>query len=640
MKDAGIAAPASSGRSPMMWIILTGVTLATIAFGGAYWYFIFRHRDAGGLKATDLFPGLEALNQSREFAVKANQLWAGGRKAEAAAPANKAIAAAQAAVDEPRADTETKLHARIVQAQCRRILGENDAAMSALDAVLKDAVALPNNTVVVNDAKIEWAYAAALAGRNDEALKLLREVERQDEQGSFGHEARLAQARVFEVTGQFGRAVEVYNRIIERYQGPEKQWKHRAEFLLGQLEQRINRSGGSASTPPATPAGTRVREAVKNQVVWTKAGGPYIVEKTVHVPAGATLTIEKGAKVYFAEGAALAVQGTLLARGEPGAAGAVEFVPVGDRLAGYSWLGIEITAEPSQPASVLEHCRIDRAAVGLLCRDSSPRVSRCTITSSGSAGVRIVSTAGAAVKPEIRDTRVEKCAGTSIEIRGKGVDALIAGCTVADGEGPGISSEDSADPRIENTVVRGGAAEGILFLRAGAGRLGAGTEVSENRGHGIRLDYRCTPTIHGVVVGRNLGDGIFVHDSEPKIEKAVIDGNRGSGVTFIFSGAGSLTDCRILNNTRCGVMFENNPGRPTVRGNRIGGNGVGVLVREGADLAFAGNDLSGNRESALHNETGNVVDAGGNFWGPTDEAGIKKLIKGPAKIDGFKTGAM
>jgi hypothetical protein len=608
---------APSSRAPLIW------TLAALV--------VIRPGDKGGLP-TDAIPGLTVLNESREQITTANRKWAGGNKAEAAPFAEKAVALAQQTLDNPDAHVTIKLWAQVVQGQGYRILGDNAKAMQILEAVIQQAEALKENGLLTAG-RTEWSYAAAMAGRADEAIKLLKDTERMFEQGPNGHECRLAQARVYEITGQYGKAVQVYNIIADRYPGREREWKHRAEFLLAQLQDRMGAQTATQTFTGKTIAETLIRDAQ----VWTKEGGPYLVPKTLTIAAGGSLEIKAGATVKFAEGAGLVVHGLLTARGGAGEQEAIRLLPANERLAGYSWLGVEIAADGSQPTSVLEHCRIEKAAAGVHCRGGSPQVKNCSIAESGSVGIRVTSATGASAKPRIEDTAVTGSAAAGVELRGKGVEATLVGVVVENNDGMGVSIEDAASPALVRTTVRKNGAEGIVFARAGTGRIGEQTRIADNRGHGIRMDYRCTAVIEGATVTGNGGVGIYVFDSEPRIDKAAVESNAAGGVAFAYTASGRLTNCRILNNAVAGVVFENNPGRPEIKGNRIAGSPVGVLVREGADLTVSDNDLSGNKEHGLRNETGNVVDARGNFWGPAVEAEIGKLIKGPAKFDGFKS---
>ncbi|HEY7119998.1 MAG TPA: lamin tail domain-containing protein, partial [Tepidisphaeraceae bacterium] len=65
----------------------------------------------------------------------------------------------------------------------------------------------------------------------------------------------------------------------------------------------------------SVPAGTSVSGAITGSTVWSPANGPYRVTANVTVNAGATLTIQPGTSVYFANGTRLTVNGLLNAVG-------------------------------------------------------------------------------------------------------------------------------------------------------------------------------------------------------------------------------------------------------------------------------------------------------------------------------------
>lgn len=77
---------------------------------------------------------------------------------------------------------------------------------------------------------------------------------------------------------------------------------------------------------------------------WTSAGGPYMIQSSLTVPKGVTLTIEPGTAIYLASGVNVTVNdgGRILAEGTP-AAGILFSSPPG---ASTSWGGLTIKGSP------------------------------------------------------------------------------------------------------------------------------------------------------------------------------------------------------------------------------------------------------------------------------------------------------
>ena len=108
----------------------------------------------------------------------------------------------------------------------------------------------------------------------------------------------------------------------------------------------------------ARPVGaTPVTADIAADTTWDAAGSPWQVMVSVSVNAGATLTVEPGAAVTFAQDTALTVEGTLLARGSSAA---------GITFSGTSsspgwWYGLTIVGSGAtrNSGSVLEYVTIE-----------------------------------------------------------------------------------------------------------------------------------------------------------------------------------------------------------------------------------------------------------------------------------------
>ncbi len=66
----------------------------------------------------------------------------------------------------------------------------------------------------------------------------------------------------------------------------------------------------------SVPNGTIVAEDIKTNTTWDKAHSPYIVSRSITVYGNATLTIEHGVVVIFANGVTITLKGNIIANGE------------------------------------------------------------------------------------------------------------------------------------------------------------------------------------------------------------------------------------------------------------------------------------------------------------------------------------
>jgi len=117
---------------------------------------------------------------------------------------------------------------------------------------------------------------------------------------------------------------------------------------------------GVLAWPAAAAADTMVDAGfVRDQVVWTAAGSPYVVAGTLDVVLGAELRIEAGTEVRFNTGA-LQIDGTLTIAGT--AAAPVVVHPPNSGTGVVGWTGIQ----PFERSVVrINHAIIRNAMVGL-----------------------------------------------------------------------------------------------------------------------------------------------------------------------------------------------------------------------------------------------------------------------------------
>jgi len=111
-------------------------------------------------------------------------------------------------------------------------------------------------------------------------------------------------------------------------------------------------------------------DTLAGNTIWDSTRAKFI-EKTIYVPQGATLTIQKGTKLHFVKGEGIKVAGTLVAQGDS----RQKVVFQGPRLdarfrnVAGQWKGIEFL--PSSTNNVLDFVEIKNAQNGIVIGDTN-----------------------------------------------------------------------------------------------------------------------------------------------------------------------------------------------------------------------------------------------------------------------------
>ena len=98
-------------------------------------------------------------------------------------------------------------------------------------------------------------------------------------------------------------------------------WKPAASVALAFAGIALLFAGLMASSAAAAPnvtCTTNISANITTNQQWNLIGSPYCVNSQITVATGASLTIDPGVIVYFASGAALGVNGSLIANGTSG----------------------------------------------------------------------------------------------------------------------------------------------------------------------------------------------------------------------------------------------------------------------------------------------------------------------------------
>ncbi len=348
------------------------------------------------------------------------------------------------------------------------------------------------------------------------------------------------------------------------------------------------------SVPAA--AGTIVGGFIMSDTTWTAAGGPYIVEDSIAVIGGATLTVDPGVEVRFEPGLALVVDtGALIARGtelspirftaNQGIANRWAYLQFSDGAVNASFDG----GGNYLSGSILEHAIVEYAG-----------------STSTEGAVRAINSS-----PFIVSSTVQQNARTGLYVNGSGASSI----------------------HVEDNTISSNTNNGVYVYNADWAQL-SGNTISGNTDSGVYVDGSGSSTLTDNTITDNTGSGVYVWSSgSSTLTNNTISGNTagsGGGVYLRYSGSFTLTDNTITDNTASnlggGVYLSASAStltNNTITNNTAGGHGGGLYVSSDGAVS-----LSQDRITANHT---NLVDgAGGVFVG---YSGVGLDLTGPDDPD-------
>lgn len=367
---------------------------------------------------------------------------------------------------------------------------------------------------------------------------------------------------------------------------------------------------------------------VKANTTWEE--GTYKVLEHIRVRRGATLTLEPGATLKFANlGISLVVEGTLIAQGTEGTEETegkpITFTSGQDTPAAGDWGGILFTRTANGASfkktgeyvrgSILEHCVVEFAGGGTseaAIWAKSPRapfVFHSTIQKNKTSGIRFEGNHYA----RILENTISENGGSGIYI--KGGKATLSDNTISE-NGPGNGLGNNGDG-IELYVGTATLSHNTIWdnLRRGITVGGTATlsdnTISGNTSVGFYLTMG-KATLSDNTIGTdpaddtlsgNLGGGVLINSGKATLSGNTISGNgkqsgtgsaktsSGNGVTVV--GTAMLKSNTISDNLGSGVNIT---GRATLSKNTISGNNLSGITVEGA-ATIRENQILNNKAS-------------------------------------------
>jgi Right handed beta helix region/Secretion system C-terminal sorting domain len=297
---------------------------------------------------------------------------------------------------------------------------------------------------------------------------------------------------------------------------------------------------------------------------WTKAASPYLVQGSIQIPNGSTLTIEAGANIIFQGTYKLLINGRLLAIGT-----VTDSIIFQANNTTTGWRGIRFENTPlSNDSSILVNCILQNGITvggsgtadtkgGALYFEnfSKARISGCRISDNNSSDL------GGAFF----------CLNSNLIISDNKINNNFGGTS-----GGGIAC-DGSSPLVEGNIITNNQSQngGGLFLFNNSSPLISNNTISYNsvqgNGGGIRAVSGCAPIIrkNKIIYNKTTqdfgsGGGIAVEQSNAVVEYNFIcnnySGSQGGGVV---AGNGTISNNVIANNKAKsiagGIFFSSSP---------------------------------------------------------------------------------
>ncbi|OGS23183.1 MAG: hypothetical protein A2252_05770 [Elusimicrobia bacterium RIFOXYA2_FULL_39_19] len=384
---------------------------------------------------------------------------------------------------------------------------------------------------------------------------------------------------------------------------------------------------------------------------WTVAGSPYIVDVYPVLPLGATLTIDPGVIVKFANNNQLLIKGVLTAQG-------TEENPIvftSDDDPSYGSTG---TGAPGQwdclyfsgvgiKNSIMDHCIVKYGGSDSNGQvyvkesldstgESEIQILNCTITNSSSAGIQLRITSATISNCNITNNVTGVYAVTMFQ-------GLLKSNTISNNTNWGIRADSSLCVITNNTISSN--YEGIHLEGSAFNPNIIGNTITANTSYGISSSLS-SANINENIVTNHINSYPFYqyNDSYPKYYNNTVTGNTYTGISvwcddpFVGVGNGKWVNASIPYvitpkgfRVKAGATFEIDPGT-VIKFNETGNPGQSFEIN--GVLNAQGTETNPITFTSWHDDSADGIDTDGNGASVGSPAQWRGVVFSGNSVDG------
>ena len=173
-----------------------------------------------------------------------------------------------------------------------------------------------------------------------------------------------------------------------------------------------------------------------------------------------------------------------------------------------------------------------------------------------------------------------------VQIADAGTTAVVAGCSIHDGNSDGVLICGKAKATLENNTIHSNTRSGVTVRGEGSEAVLKTNTIRDGKFVGVGICEKAKATLENNDIHSNTEAGVTVQDegSEAVLKTNTIRDGKGDGVSIVKKAKATLEDNTIIGNDLAGVQLQDHA-TATLTGNTTKGNGACLAERIEEELA-------------------------------------------------------